>query len=69
MNDKNDLLLTEAMDLISRAKCMIDLIRAEEQGGEGWTLPLGTAVRHLSHAHQQIEALIVNDSKPRAPAS
>ena len=69
MNDKNDLLLTEAMDLISRAKCMIDLIRAEQQGGETWTLPLETAVRHLSDAHQQIEALIVNDPKPRAPAS
>ena len=34
MNDKNDLLLTEAMDLISRAKSMIDLLYAEERRGE-----------------------------------
>ena len=69
MNDKNDLLLTEAMDLISRAKSMIVLLHADERGGEAWTLPLETAVEHLADAHKQLEALSVNDSKPRATAS
>jgi hypothetical protein len=31
MNDKNDLLLIEAMDLITRASGMIDLLRTEER--------------------------------------
>ena len=42
MNDKHDLLLTEAMDLISRAKDLIDLLHAEERRGEAWTLQLET---------------------------
>ena len=40
MNDKNDLLLTEAMDLISRAEGMVALLYADERRGEAWTLPL-----------------------------
>ena len=34
MNDKNDLLLTEAVALISRAKSMIDLLRAEDSAAK-----------------------------------
>ena len=41
MNDKNDLLLTEAMNLISRAKSMIDLIRAEEQARRSMDIAAG----------------------------
>jgi hypothetical protein len=67
MNEKNDLLLTEAMDLISRAKGMIDLLRAAPERGEAWTLPLESAVERLSDAHKQLEAL--NDPKPGAAAS
>ena len=63
MNDKIDLLLTEAMDLISRAKNMIALLRTDEQRGEAWALPLETAVKHLADAHKQLEALTVNDPK------
>ena len=69
MNDKADLLLTEAMDLVSRAKSMIVLLHAEERRGEAWTLPLKTAVEHLADAHKQLEELSVNDPKPRATAS
>jgi len=69
MNDKHDLLLTEAMDYISRAKSMIDLLHAEERRGEAWTLPLETAVKHLADAHKQREALSANDPKSRATAS
>jgi hypothetical protein len=43
MNDKNDLLLIEAMDLITRASGMIDLLRTEERLEEAWTVPLETA--------------------------
>jgi|HubBroStandDraft_6_1064221.scaffolds.fasta_scaffold1504703_1 hypothetical protein len=68
MNDKNDLMLTEAVDLISRAKSMIDLLRAEERRREAWILPLETAVKHLADAHKQLEALRVNDPKPGAAA-
>ena len=60
MNDKNDLLLTEAMDLISRAKSMIDLLRAEEQRSREWTCPLETARRQLADAHEQLDALGVS---------
>ena len=60
MNDKNDLMLNEAMDLISRAKSMIDLLRAEERRREAWILPLETAVKHLADAHKQLEALSDN---------
>jgi hypothetical protein len=69
MNDKNDLLLTEAMDLISRAKGMIVLLHAEERRGEAWTLPLEAAIEHLADAHKQLEELSVNDPKPHATAS
>jgi hypothetical protein len=62
MNDKADLLLTEAMDLISRAKSMIVLLHAEERRGEAWTLSLETAVKHLADAHKQLEAMIVHDA-------
>ena len=41
MNDKNDLMLTEAMDLISQAKSMIDLLRAEERRREAWIFAAG----------------------------
>ena len=61
MNDKADLLLTEAMDLISRAKSMIVLLHAEERRGEAWTLSLETAV-NLADAHKQLEAMIVQDA-------
>ena len=50
------------MDLISRAKCIIDLLYAEERRGEAWTLPLETAVKHLADAHKQLEALSVSES-------
>jgi hypothetical protein len=50
MNDKNDLLLIEAMDLITRAGGMIDLIRAEERREEAWTVQLETAAERLSDA-------------------
>jgi hypothetical protein len=69
MNDKNDLLLAESMDLISRAKSMIDVLHAEERRGEAWTLPLETAVKHLADAHKQLETLSVNDPKPGVNAS
>ena len=42
MNDKHDLLLTEAIDLIGRAKDLIDLLRAEERRREAWALQLNT---------------------------
>ena len=38
MNDKNDLLLTEAMELISRAEGMVALLYADERRGEAWRL-------------------------------
>jgi hypothetical protein len=69
MNDKNDLLLTEAMDLISRAEGMVALLYTDERRGEAWTLPLKTAVEHLADAHKQLEELSVNDPKPHATAS
>lgn len=69
MNDKADLLLTEAIDLISRAKSMIVLLHAEERGGEAWTLSLETAVKHLADAHKELEAVSGNDPKPGAMAS
>ena len=69
MNDKNDLLLTEAMDLISRAEGMVALLYTDERRREAWTSPLKTAVEHLADAHNQLEALSVNDPKPRATAS
>jgi hypothetical protein len=69
MNDKNDLLLTEAMDLISRAEGMVALLYADERRGEAWTLPLKIAVEHLADAHKQLEELSVNDPKPHATAS
>jgi hypothetical protein len=68
MNDKNDLMLTEAKDL-SRAEGMVALLYTDERPGEAWTLPLKTAVQHLADAHKQLEALSVNDPKPRATAS
>ena len=55
MNDKNDLLLTEAMDLISRAEGMVALLYTDERRGEAWTLPLKTAIEHLADAHKQLE--------------
>ena len=61
MNDKNDLLRSEAMDLISRAKSMIELLCAEERRREAWTLPLVTAVERLSDAHKQLEGLNINN--------
>jgi hypothetical protein len=60
MNDKNDLLLTEAMDLISRAEGMVALLYTDERRGEEWTLPLKTAVEHLAAAHKQLDVLSVN---------
>ena len=69
MNDKNDLLLIEAMDLITRASGMIDLLRAEDRREEAWTLPLETAAEHLSDAHKQLEALSVNAPRPHATAA
>jgi hypothetical protein len=63
VNDKNDLLLIEAMDLITRASGMIDLLRAEDRREEAWTLPLETAAEHLSDAHKQLEARSVNASR------
>jgi hypothetical protein len=63
MNDKHELLLTEAMDLINRAKSMIDLLPAEERRGEAWTLPLETAVKHLADARMELDALSVDDPK------
>ena len=69
MNDKNDLLLTEAMDLVSRAEGMVALLYADERRGEAWTLPLKTAVEHLADAHKQLEELSVNAPKPHATAA
>jgi hypothetical protein len=66
MNDKNELLLTEAIDFISRAKGMIELLSAEERRKEASTLPLETAAKHLSDARKQLETLSVNAPKPRA---
>jgi hypothetical protein len=68
MNDKNDLLVTEAMDLISRAEDMMALAYAERPG-EAWTLPLEIALSHLSGAHKQLEVLSVDEPKLRATAS
>jgi hypothetical protein len=72
MNEKSELLLIETMDLINRAKGMIELLYAEERH-EAWTLPLETAVNHLADAHGQLKALIVDDPKsvndPSATAS
>ena len=58
MNEKNDLLLIEAMDL-TRASGMIDLLRAEERREEAWTVPLETAAERLADAHKRLEALSV----------
>ena len=69
MNDKNDLLLIEAMDLITRASGMIDLLRTEDRREEAWTLPLETAAERLSDAHKQLEALSVNAPKAHATAA
>ena len=69
MNDKNDLLLIEAMDLITRASGMIDLIRAEERREEAWTVQLETAAERLSDAHKRLEALSVNAPKPHATSA
>ena len=69
MNDKNDLLLTEAMDLISRAEGMVALLYTDERRGEAWTLPLKTAIEHLADAHKQLDELSVTDPKPHATAS
>jgi hypothetical protein len=69
MNDKNDLLLSEAIDLISRAEGMVALLYTDGRRGEAWTLPLKTAVQHLADAHKELEALSVNDPKPRATSS
>jgi Flp pilus assembly protein CpaB len=63
MNDKNDLLVAEAMDLISRAEGIVALAYAERPGA----LPL--ALRHLSDSHKQLEVLSVDDPKLRATAS
>jgi len=57
------------MDLISRAEGMVALLYTDERRREAWTSPLKTAVEHLADAHKQLEALSVNDSKPRATAS
>jgi hypothetical protein len=40
MNDKNDLLLTEAMDLISRAEGMVALLYTDERLGEAQGSPV-----------------------------
>ena len=69
MNEKNDLLLIEAMDLITRASGMIDLLRTEDGREGAWTLPLKTAAEHLSDAHKQLEALSVNAPRPHATAA
>ena len=69
MNDKNDLLLTEAMDLISRAEGMVALLYTDERRGEAWTLPLRTAVEHLTDARKQLGEMSVNDPKPHATTS
>jgi hypothetical protein len=69
MNDKNDLPLIEAMDLIIRASGMIDLLRAEDRREEAWRLPLETAAERLSDAHKQLEALSVNAPRPPATAA
>ncbi len=66
MNDKHDLLLTEAIDLISRAKDLIDLLHAEERRGEARTLPLNTAVKHLADARQGLEALSMPEARAAA---
>ena len=68
MNDKNDLLVTEAMDLVSRAEGLVALAYAERPG-EAWTLPLEVALKHLSGARKQLEVLSVDDPKLRATAS
>ena len=68
MNDKNDLLVTEAMDLISRAEGMVALAYAERPGA-AWTLLLEVVLKHLSGARKQLEVLSVDDRKLRATAS
>ena len=68
MNDKNSLLVSEAMALISGAEGLVGLAYAERPG-EAWLLPLEAALKHLSDAHKQLEALSVNDPKPRTTAA
>jgi hypothetical protein len=68
MNDKNDLLVIEAMDLVGRAKGLVALAYAERPG-EAWTLPLEVALKHLSGARKQLEVLSVSDRKLRVTAS
>lgn len=65
MNDKPELLRTEAIDLIARAKDPIDVLRAEERRGEAGTLPLETAANHLADARNELEAM----SAPEAQIS
>ena len=60
MNDKPELLRTEAIDLISRAKDLIDVLRAEERRGEA----LETAANHLADARNELEALSAPEVHP-----
>jgi hypothetical protein len=62
MNDKPELLRTEAIDLISRAKDLIDVLRAEERRGEG----LETAANHLADARNELEASAPEAQPPSA---
>ena len=67
MNDKNDLLLIEAMDLITRARGVIDLVRTGSGAKHGNCLLRSPS--NTSRAHKQLEVLRVDDRKLRATAS
>ena len=60
MNDKPELLRTEAIDLIVRAKDLVDVLRAEQRRGEA----LETAANHLAEARNALEALGAPEAQP-----